>query len=422
VGVTGARRTEGTGDRSDPSRSVADLVPDARDRARHELALQTVREFRKVLPAGVPAAIGLAVVLHGRLPLGHLVIWVSLVLVDSVRAFVRRRADDRYLAGGGSVDGWLRQVVPHGVWFGLVWGTLPVLCLVDHDAAAMNVALVVALAFIGVMMAVVAFRPHFLANAIGLGVPTLGSALWFGGDQRVLGVLGLLYVGVIVTVQSALARSRLEAAVLKHVNAGLARALTAEHERVQEANDQLSAANTLLSHRAHHDALTGLANRTLALDRLAHAMQVAPPGSHVALLYCDLDGFKSVNDRYGHPVGDQLLVAVASRLRAAVGHDDLVARLGGDEFLIVVTALSATEHAVAIAERIVAALRAPFAVEGHTLHVGVSVGLVTTALAVAAKDLVRRADDAMYRAKHGGRGRIAVAPSPGVSHLPAADG
>ena len=63
-----------------------------------------------------------------------------------------------------------------------------------------------------------------------------------------------------------------------------------------------------------------MANRTLALDRLAHAMQVAVPGSHVALLYSDLDGFKSVNDPYGHQVGDQLLVAVASRLRAAVGH------------------------------------------------------------------------------------------------------
>ena len=73
---------------------------------------------------------------------------------------------------------------------------------------------------------------------------------------------------------------------------------------------------------------------------------------------------------------------------------------------------------MAIAERIVAALRAPFAVEGHTLHVGVSIGLVTTALAVAAKDLVRRADDAMYRAKHGGRGRIPVAPSPAGPHLP----
>lgn len=164
-----------------------------------------------------------------------------------------------------------------------------------------------------------------------------------------------------------------------------------------------------LTLQATHDTLTGLPNRTLLADRLSHALAgAAERGGPVAVLFCDLDQFKTVNDASGHLVGDELLVEVARRLRAVIRPSDTVARFGGDEFVIV-CANTDTTAAQRIADRLAAALSDPIVINGQRLYVSASVGIaVTPPLDGEAETLLRSADAAMYDAKAHGRARSRV--------------
>jgi diguanylate cyclase (GGDEF)-like protein/PAS domain S-box-containing protein len=160
-----------------------------------------------------------------------------------------------------------------------------------------------------------------------------------------------------------------------------------------------------LARRALQDPLTGLANRTLLDDRLRVALaRAGRHGSLTGVLFLDLDGFKAINDRHGHHVGDQLLKAVGDRLRAVLRPADLVARLGGDEFVAICEELAGLEEAHAIASRVEVAIAAPVPTEAGPLVVHSSVGLALAegAREADADELIRRADEAMYRAKHAG--------------------
>jgi diguanylate cyclase (GGDEF)-like protein len=161
-----------------------------------------------------------------------------------------------------------------------------------------------------------------------------------------------------------------------------------------------------MRHRALHDPLTGLPNRTLLADRLTHALQRAARRGSVAVLFLDLDHFKFINDSRGHRAGDELLCMVAARLGEALRPSDTVARFGGDEFCFVCDDVSDAVEAIGIAERVLGALARPFALESGEHFASASVGI---ALADGpfrpAEDLIREADAAMYRAKSGGRGR-----------------
>ncbi|WP_432565152.1 diguanylate cyclase domain-containing protein [Kineococcus sp. SYSU DK003] len=165
-----------------------------------------------------------------------------------------------------------------------------------------------------------------------------------------------------------------------------------------------------LREAALHDPLTGLPNRTLLEDRLRHALSAAArSGDEVALLYCDLDDFKPVNDTGGHAAGDHVLIAVAERLSAAVRPGDTVARLGGDEFAVVCPDLPDEAAAAAVAERIVAAMADPFPVAGWEFAVGISVGLAMADAHTDAARVLQQADQAMYEAKGSGKGRVRTA-------------
>jgi diguanylate cyclase (GGDEF)-like protein/PAS domain S-box-containing protein len=171
---------------------------------------------------------------------------------------------------------------------------------------------------------------------------------------------------------------------------------------------------------AFHDPLTGLVNRALLNDRLRGAMsRLDPEDGLVAMLLIDIDDFKRVNDAHGHEVGDQLLVAVAARLRETIRPGITIARLGGDEFAVLVEHLGEEAGALAIAQRVVTAFDRPFRVEGITLSARASVGV---AVDIARKRspawLLRSADLAMYEAKRLGKGRWQVYDP--VAHLASA--
>lgn len=160
---------------------------------------------------------------------------------------------------------------------------------------------------------------------------------------------------------------------------------------------------------AHHDALSDLPNRLMLRDRLEHAVQYAQRhGGRVALLFIDLDRFKTVNDSLGHPIGDALLKLVAQRLSAAIDEADTVARLGGDEFVVLVESTPDAAGALCLAERITQALKPPFPVSGKSIFVTASIGIsLYPDDAVSIDRLMQHADAAMYQAKALGRSRVA---------------
>jgi diguanylate cyclase (GGDEF)-like protein/PAS domain S-box-containing protein len=156
--------------------------------------------------------------------------------------------------------------------------------------------------------------------------------------------------------------------------------------------------------RGLHDPLTELPNRTLLLERLAEA--AARGAGPIALLFCDLDHFKDVNDSLGHRAGDDVLRQVADRLRAAVRPGDVVGRFGGDEFVVLCEQVDDEAGARLIAERLAAAFARPFRAGGDDHVLGVSIGIALTDSAEDGDALLRDADTAMYRAKEAGRSRI----------------
>jgi diguanylate cyclase (GGDEF)-like protein len=162
-----------------------------------------------------------------------------------------------------------------------------------------------------------------------------------------------------------------------------------------------------LAHQALHDQLTGLPNRTLLTDRLRQSAQSLGRRENGAmLLYLDLDNFKAINDRFGHPAGDVLLVAVASRLQELVRPSDTVARLGGDEFVVLAVDLDDPHSAAqSLAERIHHAMRAPISVGERELHTSVSIGIAPVVAHADPEICLAQADAAMYQAKRGGPAR-----------------
>jgi len=158
---------------------------------------------------------------------------------------------------------------------------------------------------------------------------------------------------------------------------------------------------------ARFDPLTGLANRALFTDRVEHALGLSRRGhGTVAVLYCDLDGFKGVNDRFGHDVGDQVLGEVGRRLQSVLRSSDTAARLGGDEFAVLAEDLLDGEEAITVGSRIVEAFACPIELTDQSIQLGVSVGVAVSHGELDMDELLRNSDMAMYRAKAFGKNRV----------------
>lgn len=165
----------------------------------------------------------------------------------------------------------------------------------------------------------------------------------------------------------------------------------------------------MLAQQAFFDPLTGLPNRALFMDRIEHALAGQGRRSGApALLFVDVDGFKKINDTWGHDVGDAALVAVARRISDSMRSGDTASRLGGDEFMVLLESVESKSDVVRVAERIVNALREPLNVMEFQVSVTVSVGVAYAEERIHAKELIRRADMAMYWAKDRGKNRYVV--------------
>jgi len=179
---------------------------------------------------------------------------------------------------------------------------------------------------------------------------------------------------------------------------------------MRRAAADLAAGERQLRHLALHDPVCGLPNRIYFGERLEQSINnVRAGGLSAAVFYIDLDHFKDVNDTLGHHIGDELILNVTQRLSRIMRGDDLVARLGGDEFAIITTCASDSYSLQAIAGRIIAAVCAPYAISGHNIIIGASIGIaVIDRRAGDAADILRYADMALYRAKNEGRNRACI--------------
>jgi diguanylate cyclase (GGDEF)-like protein len=188
---------------------------------------------------------------------------------------------------------------------------------------------------------------------------------------------------------------------------GLIAFMKRQNDLLEGAHNEVQDLAKNLSHLAHHDALTGLANRVLFRQRLDSDLdKLRTHGEPLTVLYLDLDGFKQVNDKLGHAAGDELLRIIAKRLQNSIRVGDIPARLGGDEFAVLLRNPVSIEIAETISQRIIASISAPVALDRQEISIGTSIGIfMAKDRGLSRDEIMRGADKALYQAKSEGRGR-----------------
>lgn len=194
---------------------------------------------------------------------------------------------------------------------------------------------------------------------------------------------------------------------------------TSHFVAIKEDITALKDAEEKIRHLANHDSLTGLPTRRLAMDRLISALAIAKRGKKkAAVLFIDLDGFKRVNDTFGHDVGDHLLKETAIRLYSCVRRVDTVARIGGDEFWILLTNIADKDSVKTVAEKIIKAVAAPYQLNSVEVNIGASIGIALYPdHGIDPLELVKRADQAMYQIKRQGKNNCAFADATQTANL-----
>jgi diguanylate cyclase (GGDEF)-like protein len=278
-----------------------------------------------------------------------------------------------------------------------------------HSGRALAAAALTLAAAVGIWAAV--------SNPTVLDWPAFGVLLTLmviierrrGEGLEHIAMQAAVFVFAAAIAVSTLGRFPLLAVVALSVPAIVMRHLSRQAvQRAVENVRKLRSLNEQLEHQAFHDPLTKLANRALFSERLEHALRRAEQDT-VAVLFLDLDNFKTVNDTLGHAAGDALLSIVTQRLRQCVRWEDTIARLGGDEFTVLLENVRDVSQVARSADRIADALRQPFVLDGHEVNVSASIGIaLDTDRSHAPDDLMREADLAMYRAKAGGKARYEI--------------
>jgi len=192
--------------------------------------------------------------------------------------------------------------------------------------------------------------------------------------------------------------------------AGAQTELLLKNKELQHALDERNALQGALARQAFYDPLTSLPNRILFYDRLRQALsRAARHQGIVAVLFLDFDGFKSVNDRFGHDNGDKLLIYMAERMQSQMRSEDTVARLGGDEFTVLLANETSADAAGLVARRLLDEISMPYILNGESVTISASIGIaVSTSDNMQPEDLVRNADHAMYHAKAKGKAGIKI--------------
>jgi diguanylate cyclase (GGDEF)-like protein len=310
----------------------------------------------------------------------------TLARLAVLRAYVRSPPKD--LVG---IRIWERRYAVGNYISAVLLALLNVIVISYHDPLLHLIAVSLVFGFGAGVVSRISIRPRICVISLLLAtVPTVGAlaAHAFTAHSNTLHTELFAIEALIVAMITGLSLQ-----TVSHLFCSAVEHHTARHDMAQ---------------LARYDALTGLANRLSLREQFGTRMDVAlRAGNCLAVHFLDLDGFKPVNDRYGHPAGDALLVEVARRLEAMVRDGDIVARLGGDEFVVIQTDIRDDSEAEMLARRIIRQIATPFEFGELVMTVSVSVGIAAApAMGVELEALLRCADAALYRAKSGGRARL----------------
>lgn len=344
--------------------------------------------------AGTIAVATIIAMLWNQASQTGLVVWGALMAFALPTPMVVKRLSIPF-------DRWFHWLAPQEFVLGAVWGSIAVLGMPRTATwQALLGSILVAIVLAGSISSSQFTRAYVSYTATFVGFCVAGYALHGVGQARLLlwvfavtWAYGIVLASEQRTLQIDLVRSLQQ-------NRTLVGTLEAANEQALSANEKLTDAVCKADQLARTDPLTQLANRMEFDEELERQLASLRAGRsrYLSLAYIDLDNFKYVNDTHGHKAGDQLLVAVARRLRTVQREGETMARVGGDELVLITRAYDPTE----IGARLESVFAEPFSISGGPFELGASIGVATTAAAISRDELMRRADSAQYSAKRNG--------------------
>lgn len=359
--------------------------PSVDAQARDERMRLLYRQAGATITTGVAVAVLLAVVVWSRVPVGHARAWTAFFALVTLARYAlvmaRARLGDRY-----SSDRWEQLFTIGTLLAGIAWGLDAVWMFPAHDLDYQFLVVMVGMglaagAASALSTSPVAYLCFLFPTVLPAGLRIL--LLERGTLPEVAGIAAIVFCLAMVAIGVNNARTMTAALRLRFINFELARELEA---------------------LATRDSLTGLPNRLILVERLSSALKRADRGEHdVAIAFVDCDGFKKINDTYGHQAGDEYLKQVALGLQAAVREVDTVARLGGDEFIVLLERCGDKETVERIVQRILAAASSEIHIGSVVVKPQLSVGITCYPRDGSdAEELIKQADEAMYAAKRSG--------------------
>ena len=369
---------------------VSDDYEAAGERAVRAHLLEFLHSSRFLAPAGNGlGAVFASLVIHESVPRAALTAWLAAAASVALGLLLA-------LSSRNAFSGEQRRVVPTSVLVahaasGLLWGVLPWLSTSPDNSEFRWIALCYMFAISAGAMGGISGMT-VLTGAVLIPMWFVGAGAFLASGQYSVAAAMVVFAGLVLRTNRSTARLLIE----------LIRLRVDSTERAARARWEAS-----------HDPLTGLPNRVGLAMVGAERVSEGRASDTTTAMFVDLDHFKEVNDRFGHPVGDAVLADVAARLRHTIRHDDVVGRLSGDEFLVLAFRRLPEDAAAALADRIIEALEVPFRVGDDDIYISASIGITRLPLHEADVDrLVRESDKALYHAKRSGRRQAVVFDGP----------